>query len=55
MHDFFYGLPTESLGISGACNIPLERYWECLSNGILHAPIISKIADAKQKSKYVIV
>jgi len=38
-----------------AFNILLERSWKYLSNGVLHAPKISKFQSQKKKEKSAIV
>ena len=39
----------------GAINIPLERYFENLSNGMFHAPRYLEFQLLNQRIKYVVV
>ena len=49
--DLFFWSTNYNFWNLGTFNIPLERSWKYLSNGILHAPKISKITVAKEKQK----
>jgi hypothetical protein len=51
--NFVFGFTSWSFRNLGAFNIPLERSWKYLSNGVLHALEIFKIAVVKPKKKYL--
>ena len=49
--DFSFLIYESNFNHLGACNIPLERYFQDLSNGILHALKFQKLQSQIQKNK----
>jgi hypothetical protein len=49
--DFSFWFYDCNFELLGACNTPLERYFQDLSNGILKAPKFLKLQLVNQKKK----
>jgi hypothetical protein len=53
--DLFFWFYDWNFEILGACNTPLERYFQDLSSGILKAPKFLKFQLLNQKNKFAVV